>query len=99
MSASGTMKFSTSQGVLYGISEYAAIRPNDHNAQKSASEFFGLKTVIAAPIAPRSRSGDSCHTSHLRYISAGCTCASLPVFFQIANVWSESLMPLEFVKN
>src|SRR5262245_51493749 len=99
MSAKGTTKFSISHGVLYGINEYAAINPKAHNAQKSASEFFGFNTMMPAPIAPRKSSGASSFTNQVRYIDAGCTCAERPVLVQTANVCSESLMPLLLVRN
>ena len=38
MSASGTMKFSINQGVLYGTREYAAIIPQAQRVEKSAKE-------------------------------------------------------------
>src|ERR1043165_3615021 len=99
MSASGTTKLSISHGVLYGINEYAAIKPNDHNALNSANEFFGLKTAIAAPSTPRNSSVVSRLNNHTTYMDGGCTCAVRPVFVQTANVCSESVMPLVLVKN
>src|SRR5438445_9600221 len=96
----GSKKLSASQGVLYGMMEYAAKSPNAQNAVNIAKRCLALSRATRDPSDDRISTADSTFIPHFKKAQlVFCVCSLLPVLAQMVYASNAFLTPSAYVKN